>query len=150
VCSRREGRGRHLCPRGGVINRKLVKITDGELRNSYCSTNTTQIIKSRRARWAGNVARMGDRIGAYRFMVGGNLKVGFVLENIGIDECIILKRMFKKYDEGYGLRSSVTKQGPVASTYEPLYPVRRGEFVEQVTNSILASEEGLSSMEKDV
>ena len=30
-----------------------------------------------------------------------NLKEGFVLENIGIGECMILKRMLKNYDEGY-------------------------------------------------
>jgi len=33
----------------------------------------------------------------------GNFKEGFALENIGIGECIILKGMFKKYDEGYEL-----------------------------------------------
>jgi hypothetical protein len=75
----------------------------------------------------------------------GNVKEGFVLENIGVGECIILKRMFKKYDEGCGLYSSVTRQGPVAGRCETSYPVRRGEFVDQVTNSLLASEEGLCS-----
>jgi len=80
----------------------------------------------------------------------GKLKVGFALKNIGIGECIILKRRFKEYYEGYGLNSSVTRQVPVASRCEPSYPIRHGEFVDQVTNCLLASKEGLCSMEKIV
>ena len=48
----------------------MEKITNEELHNSYCSTNTTQITKSRRARWAGDVVRMGDMKGVYRVFVG--------------------------------------------------------------------------------
>ena len=35
-----------------------------------CSPNIVQVIKSRRMIWAGDVARMGDRKGAYRVLVG--------------------------------------------------------------------------------
>ena len=35
----------------------------------YSSPNIVRVIKSRRKRWAGHVARMGER-GAYRGMVG--------------------------------------------------------------------------------
>ena len=35
----------------------------------YSSLNI-QVIKSRRLRWAGHVARRGERIGAYRTLVG--------------------------------------------------------------------------------
>ena len=35
----------------------------------YSSPNTIRVIKSRRMRWAGHVARMGERRGAYRILV---------------------------------------------------------------------------------
>jgi hypothetical protein len=36
----------------------------------YSSPNIIRVIKSRRLRWTGNVARMGERSGAYRDLVG--------------------------------------------------------------------------------
>ena len=35
----------------------------------YCSPNIFRVIKTRRTRWAGHVARMEDRRGVYRFLV---------------------------------------------------------------------------------
>jgi hypothetical protein len=35
----------------------------------YASTNIVRVIKSRRMRWAGHVASMGDRRGVYRVVV---------------------------------------------------------------------------------
>jgi hypothetical protein len=40
-----------------------------ELHDLYSSPNIVRVIKSRRMRWAGHVARMGGR-GAYRVLVG--------------------------------------------------------------------------------
>jgi len=40
-----------------------------ELNGLYSSPNIVQVIKSRRMRWAGHVARMGER-GVYRVSVG--------------------------------------------------------------------------------
>jgi hypothetical protein len=37
-----------------------------ELHNLYCSPSIIRTIKSRRIRWAGNVAHMGDKRNAYR------------------------------------------------------------------------------------
>jgi hypothetical protein len=37
-----------------------------ELNDLYCSPNIVQVIKSKRMRWAGHVARMGERRGVYR------------------------------------------------------------------------------------
>jgi hypothetical protein len=34
------------------------------------SFNIVRVIKSRKIRWAGHVARMGEKIGMYRFLVG--------------------------------------------------------------------------------
>jgi hypothetical protein len=55
-----------------------------ELRSLYSSPNIVRVIKSRRMRWAGHVARMGEGGGVYRVLVGrsegkrplGNLGVG--------------------------------------------------------------------------
>jgi len=35
----------------------------------YCSPNIVRVIKSRKMRWAGHVARMGERRGVYRVLV---------------------------------------------------------------------------------
>jgi len=36
----------------------------------YPSPNIVQVIKSRRMRWAGHVARMGEERGVYRVLLG--------------------------------------------------------------------------------
>jgi hypothetical protein len=41
-----------------------------ELHDLYSSPNIVRVIKSRRMRWAGHVARMGRGRGAYRVLVG--------------------------------------------------------------------------------
>jgi hypothetical protein len=46
------------------------KLHKEELNDLYCSPNIVRVIKSRRMRWAGYVARMGERRGVYRFLVG--------------------------------------------------------------------------------
>jgi hypothetical protein len=37
---------------------------------TYCSPDIVRVIKSRRMRWVGHVARLGVRRGAYRVLVG--------------------------------------------------------------------------------
>jgi hypothetical protein len=41
-----------------------------ELHNLYSSPNIIRIMKSRRMRWAGHVARMGEKRNVYRLLVG--------------------------------------------------------------------------------
>ena len=41
-----------------------------ERNDLYCSPNIVRVIKSRRMRWAGHVARMGEGRGVYRVLVG--------------------------------------------------------------------------------
>ena len=43
---------------------------DEELNDLYSSPNIVRVIKSRRMRWAGNVARMGEERVVYRFLLG--------------------------------------------------------------------------------
>ena len=46
------------------------KLHNKELNDLYCSHNIVRVIKYRRMRWAGHVARMGERRGVYRALVG--------------------------------------------------------------------------------
>jgi hypothetical protein len=46
------------------------KLYNEELHNLYSSPSIIRMIKSRRIRWAGQVARMGERRNAYSILVG--------------------------------------------------------------------------------
>jgi hypothetical protein len=46
------------------------KLHNKELHDLYSSPSIIRIIKSSRTRWAGYVARMGEKRNAYRFLVG--------------------------------------------------------------------------------
>jgi hypothetical protein len=46
------------------------KLHNDELHSLYSSPNIFMVIKSRRMRWVGHVARMGERRGVYRVLVG--------------------------------------------------------------------------------
>jgi hypothetical protein len=46
------------------------KLHNDELHSLYSSPNIVMVIKSRRMRWAGHVARMGEGRGVYRILVG--------------------------------------------------------------------------------
>jgi hypothetical protein len=53
-----------------VEDGSLRKLHNDELHSLYSSPNIVRVIKSRRMRWAGHVARMGEGRGAYRVSVG--------------------------------------------------------------------------------
>jgi hypothetical protein len=57
-------------PKRDEITREWRRLHNEELHDLYSSPNIIRVIKSRRMRWAGHVARTGDRRGAYRFLVG--------------------------------------------------------------------------------
>ena len=46
------------------------KLHNEEFNNLYCSHNIARVIKSRGMRWTGHVARMGERKGVFRVLVG--------------------------------------------------------------------------------
>jgi hypothetical protein len=46
------------------------KLHNDKLHSLYSSRNIVRVIKSRRMKWAGHVARMGECRGAYRVLVG--------------------------------------------------------------------------------
>ena len=52
------------------VTREWRKLHNEELNDLYWSPNIVRVIKSRRMRWAVHVARMGERRGVYRVLVG--------------------------------------------------------------------------------
>ena len=57
-------------PKRGEVRGEWRKPPNEELNDLYSSPNIFLMIKSRRMRWAGHVARMGERRGVYRILVG--------------------------------------------------------------------------------
>jgi hypothetical protein len=49
---------------------KWRKMHNEKLHDLYSSPSIFRIMKSRRMRWAGHVARMGEKMNAYRLLVG--------------------------------------------------------------------------------
>jgi len=57
-------------PKRDEVTGEWRKLHSQELNDLYCSLNIVRMIKSKRVRWAGHVARMGDRRGIFRVLVG--------------------------------------------------------------------------------
>jgi hypothetical protein len=57
-------------PKRDGVTRKWRKPQNEELNDLYSSPNIVRVIKSRRMRWTGHVARMEERRGVYRVLVG--------------------------------------------------------------------------------
>jgi hypothetical protein len=80
-------------PKRDEVTGEWRKLHDEELRDLYSSPSIIRIIKSRRMRWAGHVARMGEKRNAYRLLVGkpegkkplGRLRRRWVDNNIKMD-----------------------------------------------------------------
>jgi hypothetical protein len=57
-------------PRRDEVTGDWRSLHNEELNDLYCSPNIVRVIKSRRIRWAGYVARMGEERGVCRVLVG--------------------------------------------------------------------------------
>jgi hypothetical protein len=57
-------------PKRDEVTGDWRKLHNEDLNDLYCSPNIVRVIKSRRMRWAGHVARMGERRGVCRVLVG--------------------------------------------------------------------------------
>jgi len=62
--------GRIFGPRSDEVTGEWRRLHNEELNDLYSSPNIVRVIKSRRMRWAGHVARMGEECGVYRVLVG--------------------------------------------------------------------------------
>jgi hypothetical protein len=84
------------------VTGKWRRLRDEELIDLYCSPNIVRVIKSRKNRWVGYVARMGKKRCVCWVLVSkpeGNDRLG----DQGVDGRIILRWFFRKLDVGYGL-----------------------------------------------
>jgi len=66
-------------PKRDEVTENRRKLQNEESNELYSSPNIIRVIKSKRMRWAGHVARMGERIDMYRVSVGtheGNRPLG--------------------------------------------------------------------------
>ena len=57
-------------PKRDEVTGEWRKLRNEELNNLYSPPNIVRVMKSRRMRWAGHVARMGKGRGVYRVLVG--------------------------------------------------------------------------------
>jgi len=56
--------------RGEEVTGEWRRFYNEELNDLYSSPNIVRVIKWRRMRWAGHVARMGEEMGVYSVLVG--------------------------------------------------------------------------------
>jgi hypothetical protein len=73
------------------------RLRNEELNYLYSSPDIIRVIKSRRMRWAGHVARIG-KTQMHTGFWWGDLREGDHLGDPGLDGRIILKRIFKKWN----------------------------------------------------
>ena len=57
-------------PKRDEVTGEWRKLHNAELNDLYCSPNIVRVMKLRRMRWVGHVARMGEGRGVYRVLVG--------------------------------------------------------------------------------
>jgi len=57
-------------PRRDEVTGEWSRLHNEELNDLYCSPNIVWVIKWRRMKWVGHVARMGEERGVYRVLVG--------------------------------------------------------------------------------
>jgi hypothetical protein len=88
-------------PRRDEVTGEWRRLHNEELNGLYSSPNIVRVIKSRRMRWAGHVARMGEeggRIGSW----WGNRREGDRWVDLGVDGWIILGCICRRWVVGMG------------------------------------------------
>ena len=83
-------------PKRAEVIGEWRRLHNEELNDLY-SPNIVRVIKSRRMRWVGYVARMEEGRGVYRVLVG-KLKERDHLGDPGVIEGILLRWIFRKWD----------------------------------------------------
>jgi len=83
-------------PRRGEVTGECRRLHNEELNDLYSSPNLVRVIKPRRMRWAGHVARMGEEREVYRVY----RREGNHWGDLGIDGWIILGWIYRRWDVG--------------------------------------------------
>jgi hypothetical protein len=78
------------------VTGEWAKLHNEVLNGLYSLPNIVRVIKSRRMRWTGHVARTGEGRGVYRVLVGKPEGK----RPLGVDGRIMLGWIFKKWDVG--------------------------------------------------
>ena len=86
-------------PRRDEVTGEWRRLHNDELNDFYSSLNTVRAIKSRRMRWAGHVARMGEEIVVYGFLLV-KLEEGDHWGDLGVDGWLILGWICRRLDVG--------------------------------------------------
>jgi hypothetical protein len=100
------------------------RLHNKELYALYSSPNIIRVMKSRRLRWAGHVARMG-RGEVHAGFWWGNLREGDHLQDSGIDWRIILNWILEKWDMRHRLGTGCCECGD-----GPSGSIKSGDFLE--------------------
>jgi len=86
-------------PRREEVTGEWRRLHNEELNDLYALPNIVRVTKSRRMRWAGHVARMGEERGVYRVLLGkteGRRPLGRPRRRW----VVILGRIFRRWDVG--------------------------------------------------
>ena len=89
-------------PKRVEVTGEWRKLHNEELSHLYSLPNIVRVVKSRRMRWAGHVARMAEGRGVHRVLVGkpeGKRTLG----DPDVDGRIILRWIFRKWEGLWGL-----------------------------------------------
>ena len=132
-------------PKTDEVTGEWRKLYNEELNDLYSSPNIIRVIKSRRMRWARHIARMGERRGVYRVVVGkpeGKTR----LEDSGLGRRIILRWIFRSSDVGVWTGSSWMRIGTGGVNLWMRYRFHKMRGISWLDEKGLASQEGLCSM----
>ena len=120
--------------RSDEVTGEWRRMHNEELNDLYSSPNILRVIKSRRMRWAGHVARMGEERGVYRVLVRkleGRRPLGRSrrrwVDNIRLD----LQEVRCRYMDWIGLAQDRERWRTLVSAVMNLrVPVKCGEFLD--------------------
>jgi len=88
-------------PKRDEVTGEWRRLHNEELSDLYSLPNIIRVFKSKSMEWTGHVERVGERRSSYRVLVA-KLRERVRLEDRGVDEDIILKWIFRKWNGGRG------------------------------------------------